>query len=105
MAPRIRNLGEWRAHLLQRLAPAHRAPPATRGWSRLARSSRATPGGEAAPAAPTSSCSLAGYGGGELSFFSSTAHVGTAVDVTVAELAIEAFYPADPATAEALRSP
>ena len=40
----------------------------------------------------------------ELSFFSVSAVVGTATDVTVDELAIEAFYPADTATAAALRS-
>jgi hypothetical protein len=43
-------------------------------------------------------------GGRELSLFSIGAAVGTATDVTVAELAIEAFYPADAATAAALRS-
>jgi MmyB-like transcription regulator ligand binding domain len=41
----------------------------------------------------------------ELSFFSISATVGTATDVTVEELTIEAFYPADAATAAALRSP
>ncbi len=40
----------------------------------------------------------------ELSFFSISAAVGTATDVTVEELAIEAFYPADAATALALHS-
>ena len=42
-------------------------------------------------------------GDAELSFFSTTTVFGTPLDVTVAELAIEAFYPADGATAEALR--
>lgn len=41
-------------------------------------------------------------GGQELSFFSITAVIGTPMDVTVAELAIESFYPADDATAAAL---
>ncbi len=40
----------------------------------------------------------------ELSFFSNTASVSTATDMTVEELAIEAFYPADTATAAALRA-
>jgi len=40
---------------------------------------------------------------GPLSFFSTTTVFGTAVDVTLSELAIEAFFPADAATAEALR--
>jgi len=39
---------------------------------------------------------------GELSFFSTTTLFGTPLDVTVSELAIEAFYPADEATARAL---
>ena len=39
---------------------------------------------------------------GELSFISITAMVGTPMDVTVEELAIESFYPADEATAAAL---
>ena len=41
--------------------------------------------------------------GGELSFFSTMAVFGTRLDVTLAELAIEAFYPADRETAAALR--
>ncbi|HEX3312955.1 MAG TPA: transcriptional regulator, partial [Streptosporangiaceae bacterium] len=38
----------------------------------------------------------------ELSFLSITAVIGTPMDVTVEELAIESFYPADPQTAKAL---
>ena len=38
-----------------------------------------------------------------LSFFSTTTVFGTPVDITLAEIAIEAFYPADKATAEAVR--
>ena len=40
---------------------------------------------------------------GVLSFFSTTTVFGTPVDVTLSELAIEAFFPADPQTGEALR--
>ncbi|ASL47413.1 hypothetical protein bAD24_III08465 [Burkholderia sp. AD24] len=40
---------------------------------------------------------------GELSFFSTTTVFGTPVDVTLSELAIEAFFPADQQTAAALR--
>lgn len=40
---------------------------------------------------------------GELSFFSTTTVFGTANDVTLAELAIESFFPADEATAAVLR--
>lgn len=38
-----------------------------------------------------------------LSFFSTVATFGTAVDITVSELSIEAFFPADKHTAAALR--
>jgi hypothetical protein len=41
---------------------------------------------------------------GELSLFSLHASVGTATDVTVEELAIESFYPADGSTADLLRA-
>ena len=40
---------------------------------------------------------------GVLSFFSTTTVFGTPVDVTLSELAIEAFFPADQQTAVALR--
>jgi MmyB-like transcription regulator ligand binding domain len=40
---------------------------------------------------------------GLLSFFSTTTVFGTPLDVTLAELAIELFFPADAATAEAVR--
>ncbi|HYO35387.1 MAG TPA: transcriptional regulator, partial [Geodermatophilus sp.] len=41
-------------------------------------------------------------GGRELAFLSTVTTFGTAVDVTLAELSIEAFLPADAATAEAM---
>lgn len=41
--------------------------------------------------------------GRELSLFSTIATFGTAVDITLAELMIESFFPADPATAATLR--
>jgi hypothetical protein len=47
---------------------------------------------------------LAGPGGVELSFFSTITTFGTPLDITVSELGIEAFFPADEVTAEALRS-
>jgi hypothetical protein len=42
------------------------------------------------------------HGQRELSFFSVTTVIGAPMDVTVEELAIESFYPADEATAFAL---
>jgi transcriptional regulator with XRE-family HTH domain len=43
-------------------------------------------------------------GDAELAFFSTIATFGTAVDVTISELAIESFFPADRSTAEYLQS-
>jgi len=40
---------------------------------------------------------------GLLSFISTTTIFGTPVDVTLQELALETFFPADEATAQALR--
>lgn len=40
---------------------------------------------------------------GELAFFSIVVTFGTALDVTLAELVVEAFFPADDATAGMLR--
>jgi len=40
---------------------------------------------------------------GVLSFFSTTTVFGTPIDITLAELALESFFPADTATAETLR--
>ena len=42
-------------------------------------------------------------GAGVLSFISTTTIFGTPVDVTLQELALETFFPADAQTAEALR--
>jgi hypothetical protein len=41
--------------------------------------------------------------GGELSFISTVTTFGTALDVTVSELSIESFFPADEATEAASR--
>ena len=75
-------------------------------FRRVAEELAGYPGGTPRPAAPTDvvlPLRLA-TPAGELSFFSITAHVGTAADVTVEELTVEAFYPADEATARALRA-
>jgi transcriptional regulator with XRE-family HTH domain len=103
MAPRIANLPEWRAHLLTRL---HRQAEAT-GDQRLVSlhaELEAYPGGQAQPPRRADVVVPLRYraGDAELSFLSITAVVGTPMDVTVEELAIESFYPADQATAAAL---
>ena len=43
-------------------------------------------------------------GGGELSFFTIMSTPGTPLDVTLAELSVELFFPADAATEERLRA-
>jgi transcriptional regulator with XRE-family HTH domain len=103
MAPRIVNLPQWRAHLLARL---DRQAEAT-GDQRLAAlrdELAAYPGGESARPPATDVVVPLRYRAGdtELSFLSLTAVVGTPLDITVSELAIESFYPADEATAAAL---
>ena len=42
--------------------------------------------------------------GEELSFLATQTTFGTAVDITLAELSLEAFYPADELTADAVRA-
>jgi len=104
MAPRIANLPEWRAHLLARL---HRQAEAT-GDQRLVSlhdELSAYPGGLGRPPGPAEvvvPLRFRADDGAELSFLSITAVVGTPMDVTVEELAIESFYPADDQTAAAL---
>jgi hypothetical protein len=44
------------------------------------------------------------HSGGELAFLSTVATFGTPLDITVAELAIESFFPADAETASALHA-
>jgi hypothetical protein len=112
MAPRIANLSEWRAHLLDRLgrqAVVSGDPALAALHEELA----ALPGAEiGTPPAPSPDLAAGEiavplrlrHEGGELTFISTVTTFGTAVDVTVSELAIEAFFPADAATAQALSS-
>lgn len=104
VAPRILNLGEWKAHLIERLKGQFEAsadPVLGELCAEL----------EAYPAPPASVDGA--YGGilvpmmietegRRLSFFSTITVFGTPVEVTLSEIAIEAFFPADPETAEAL---
>jgi transcriptional regulator with XRE-family HTH domain len=106
MAPHIVNLAEWRAHLLDRL----RRQLAATGDVRLAElleELRGYPGGEPGEHGEPGPADVVvplryRRADQELAFFSMTAVVGTPMDVTIEELAIESFYPADTSTAEAL---
>lgn len=109
LAPRIANLAQWRDHLLERLAQQIAAtgdPVLSALRSELAAYPLDHPGREA----PAAGGELAGVvvpfqlmtPQGVLSFISTTTIFGTPVDVTLQELAVESFFPADAPTAEAL---
>jgi transcriptional regulator with XRE-family HTH domain len=109
LASRIVNLAQWRAHVIARLRrqidvtgdavlmdllEELRDYPGPRGG--------ASPGPEDAAGMIAIPLRLATIDG-VLSFFSTTTLFGTPVDITVSELAIEAFLPADAQTAEIMR--
>ena len=106
MAPRIVNFAEWRAHLLERL----RHQVSVTGDAALAALYDEVSGYPGPPHAGAHQRRGEVFvplvfraADRELRFFSTVATFGTAVDITVSELAIESFFPADAATAEALR--
>jgi transcriptional regulator with XRE-family HTH domain len=110
LASRIRNFGQWRSHLLERL----RKQIETTADARLGDLLREL------LEYPVPITSAAGaehdrdYAGvvvplelvtdtGTLSLISTTTVFGTPVDITLAELALETFFPADESTGEILR--
>ena len=105
LAARTVNLAEWCGHLLERL---HRQCEQTadpelielyhelKTYPLPARSAPLSPDIVAIPFRVR-------LGTEVLSFFSTTMIFGTPVDVTLSELAVEAFFPADDRTAERLR--
>ena len=105
LAPRIRNLAQWRHHVIGRL----RREVAVSGSEELAAllaeidsypggfDDGADLGGVVVP------LRLAGPDGVELTFLSMVTTFGTALDLTAAELSIEAFLPVDEQTADVLR--
>jgi transcriptional regulator with XRE-family HTH domain len=101
LAGRIRNLARWRHHLLSRL----RREAGAGGSAELLAELESYPGGE------DSTIDLGGVAvpleldrldGVPLTFISTVTTFGTALDLTAAELSIEAFLPADEATVRAL---
>ena len=111
LAPRILNLTEWRRHILRRLrGQVELSGDPVRAALHDELSGYPGPLSDAPPSAP-------GKGGsdmvlplrlatdiGVLSLFGTVTVFGTPIDVTLSELAIEAFYPADAETAERLRA-
>ncbi|WP_119730364.1 MULTISPECIES: helix-turn-helix domain-containing protein [Thermomonospora] len=108
MARNIVNLGEWRAHMVDRVR-RHVALTADESLAQLYRELRDYPVADDAGTfpAPTGGEVLVPLriraGDRELSFFSTIATFGSPVDITLAELAIESFYPADETTTAFLR--
>lgn len=108
LAPRIVNLGAWRAYVLQRLAQqlAGTLDPALQ---LLLDELRALPGPPAPDDEPGGPADLAvplsfSTPGGTLNFITTVTVFGAPRDVTISELAIETLLPADAATAQAVRA-
>jgi transcriptional regulator with XRE-family HTH domain len=108
LAPRIANLAQWRSHISERLRHQVHATGDS-ALAALLEELRSYPG----PSGDDERVEgeLPGVlvplrlrtPQGTLSFISTTTVFGTPVDVTLQELALETFFPADDATAQALR--
>lgn len=107
-APRILNLPQWRAHLLARL----RREITQTADAELEQLYKEVRGYQPELADDEVDIPTAGdvvvplryqFGDQVLAFLSIAAAFGTPLDVTVSELAIELFFPADASTAEALQ--
>src|ERR1700761_5008810 len=110
MAPRILNLAQWRQHVLFRLrrqADRSGDPFLQELHEELSGYPGGDGAGEADDAGEAADVVLPmriRVDGAELSFLSTTTVFGSPLDITVAELAIESFYPADGATASFMRT-
>ena len=108
VSSRIANLAEWRAHVFDRLRRQveRTADPVL---ADLLRELRAYPSSEPelppAPGPPAVVIPLSlRTPDGMLNFISTTMVFGTPLDITLSELALETFFPADAATAAHLRA-
>ncbi|MFH8798938.1 helix-turn-helix domain-containing protein [Streptomyces sp. NPDC017936] len=110
LAPRIRNLPEWRGHLLaqmERQIALHRSTALRELYEEVAAYPVPGTAAGAGPEEPVPYFALPlqiEHEGRTLSFISSISTFNTPMDVTVAELAIETLLPADPATVEYLHT-
>ncbi len=108
LAPRIANLFEWRNHLIERLK---RQLDATGDpvLAELEQELLSYPSGPRTQRAQDANIAAIAHplklrvGNEQLTFISTTTVFGTPLDVTLSELAIESFFPADETTAAALR--
>ena len=106
LAARTVNLAEWCGHLLERL---HRQCEATADPELIKLHAELKAYPIPARSAPLSSDNVAipfrmRFGGDVLSFISTTMIFGTPVDITLSELALETFFPADDLTAGRMRA-
>lgn len=109
VAPRIANLAQWRAHLLERLQQQI-AATGDAALQALHDELAAYPAPRVSHDAPAIDTALSAVAvpfqlvtpNGVLSFISTITIFGTPVDVTLQELAVESFFPADERTAAAL---
>ncbi|WP_207450038.1 MmyB family transcriptional regulator [Roseomonas marmotae] len=106
LAPWIENLPEWRAHLLERLRAQidQSGDPVLAALHVELSAYPCPPAGQAEPMGGIAVPLRIRPPGQDraLSFLSTTTVFGTPVDVTLSELALECFYPADEATRRAL---
>ncbi len=110
LAPRMANFGQWRAHVLHRLRQQIESS-ADPELTSLLYELEAYPVPVGEPAGPRRDLYDAGVvvplrlrtEWGTLALFSTITIFGTPVDITLAELAIEAFFPADEETAATLQ--
>jgi transcriptional regulator with XRE-family HTH domain len=116
VAPRIVNLREWKRHLLARLRQQidNTADPALMELLQELSSYQPSESESVARDAKGNPFREQNYGGvvvplqiatpvGTLSLFSTVTIFGTPVDVTLSELAVESFFPADAESGEKLR--
>jgi transcriptional regulator with XRE-family HTH domain len=110
LAPHITNFAEWSGHLLSRLAREVTAtgdPALATLYDELAAYPGVSAGEPHVPHGEGASRLMVTLRLktpiGDLAFFSTVATFGTAVDITLAELSIESFFPADRETAMALQ--
>lgn len=109
LAPRIVNLPEWSAYLMHRLRRqiAVTADPDLASLAREVSQYPGVPAGQETwpPGGEIFVPLRLRHAGTELRLLNTLTTFGAPRDVTLAELVLEAFYPADPATADALRAP
>ncbi len=108
LAPRIANLAQWRAHLFHRLRQQVSAS-GDEVLAALVEELRSYPAGAADPGEPIQ-VDVGVYVPlqlhsqvGLLNFISIITVFGTPTDITLSELALETFFPADESTAQALQ--